>query len=69
MCIRRKILAEGWGSRLVRRILKDRRAFWIFGFSTCVSLFVEEKVGWLFSSRPQLTFAQKRRAELGKRFK
>jgi hypothetical protein len=54
-------LSSGW-----RNLLKRKETFWLMGFSTCLSLLVEEKVSC--RSRLQLwqLIMQKRRAELGK---
>ena len=44
MCIRRDILERGIGAESLRALLRKRQTFWLFGFTTCLSLFVEEKV-------------------------
>ena len=44
--------------------MRRKETFWLLGFSTCLSLLVEEKVS-RFPSTEVIADHQKRRAELG----
>ena len=43
-CSRTQILEKVKGLEPLKAILRRRQFFWLVGFSTCLSLFVEEKV-------------------------
>jgi len=65
-CLRTRSLERWTKNGFLNVIMRRKETFWLLGFSTCLSLLVEEKVShhWDFQ-RNKLTF-QKRRAELGK---
>ena len=44
ICIRRYIMEKKLGFVALRQLLKRKEIFWLFGFSTCLSLLVEDKV-------------------------
>ncbi|WRT67803.1 uncharacterized protein IL334_004777 [Kwoniella shivajii] len=42
-CMRTQSIEQGWGTSWLRIALKRKETFWLMGFSTCLSLLVEEK--------------------------
>ncbi|WWC88699.1 uncharacterized protein L201_003612 [Kwoniella dendrophila CBS 6074] len=42
-CLRIQSVEQGWGTNWIRNALKRKETFWLMGFSTCLSLLVEEK--------------------------
>ncbi|WVQ96654.1 hypothetical protein IAU59_003760 [Kwoniella sp. CBS 9459] len=42
-CLRTQSIEQGWGGGWLRTALKRKETFWLMGFSTCLSLLVEEK--------------------------
>ncbi|OCF43564.1 hypothetical protein I317_02582 [Kwoniella heveanensis CBS 569] len=42
-CLRTQSIEQGWGSGWLQTALKRKETFWVMGFSTCLSLLVEEK--------------------------
>ncbi|WVR06354.1 hypothetical protein IAU60_003385 [Kwoniella sp. DSM 27419] len=42
-CFRTQSIEQGWGASWFRAALKRKETFWLVGFSTCLSLLVEEK--------------------------
>ncbi|WWD04851.1 hypothetical protein V865_002922 [Kwoniella europaea PYCC6329] len=42
-CLRIQSVEQGWGTNFLRNALKRKETFWLMGFSTCLSLLVEEK--------------------------
>ncbi|WVF69152.1 hypothetical protein IAT40_003927 [Kwoniella sp. CBS 6097] len=42
-CLRTQSIEQGWGAGWLRTALKRKETFWLIGFSTCLSLLVEEK--------------------------
>ncbi|ORX40065.1 hypothetical protein BD324DRAFT_616112 [Kockovaella imperatae] len=43
MCIRYQTIHQKLGGKWLQELMKRKQMFWFFGFSTCLSLFVEEK--------------------------
>ncbi|WWC70734.1 uncharacterized protein I206_104685 [Kwoniella pini CBS 10737] len=42
-CLRIQSIEQGWGTKTLTNLLKRKESFWLMGFSTCLSLLVEEK--------------------------